>query len=174
MKCSPSSGDRRARSAFIVAAPAERAHALSLLNGAATTVGAGTTGAAGNRPRQERNIDQAREPGLFCIARNSMRYVFEDEEPAMKDWIGALALTALCVVGGKAAVDPAAAANAAPQTIQSGQTTEVSSQRRHHRAQRHRYRHYRPSYHARPYYLGRPTYYAPAPFPLGFGFGFFW
>jgi hypothetical protein len=101
-------------------------------------------------------------------------FLHEDGEAAMKLWIGAIALPALCMLGGKA-IDPAAAANTAPQTIHSAQTTEVASQRRHHRASRHT-RHYR-SYYAyaeRPYYLARPTTYTPAPFPLGFGFGFFW
>jgi hypothetical protein len=99
-------------------------------------------------------------------------FLHEDGEAAMKLWIGAIALTALCLLGG-AAIDPAAAANTAPQTIHSAQTTEVTSHRRHHRAYRHT-RHYRSYYAERPTYLGRPTTYTPAPFPLGFGFGFFW
>jgi hypothetical protein len=91
----------------------------------------------------------------------------------MKHWIGAIALTALCALGGTAVIDPAAAANAAPQTFQSGQTAGVGLPRRHHRGYRHT-RTARPYYDERPYYLGRPAYYTPAPFPLGFGFGFFW
>jgi hypothetical protein len=97
----------------------------------------------------------------------------EDEEPAMKVWTGAMALTSLLVLGGTLAIEPAAAAaKAAAETNGSARAAGVTSQQRTH----HRYRHVRYSY--RPYgppqYLGRPTYYIPAPFPFGFDFGFGW
>jgi hypothetical protein len=125
-------------------------------------------GVTSNRPAK---------PGLFLLARNALRYGFEDGESAMKHWIGAMALTALVTLGGKSAIDPAAAASTAPRTIHSARSTDLSSHRRHHHTTRHtRYgtRTYGRPYYYGPTYLARPVMYAPAPFPLGFGFGFFW
>jgi len=84
----------------------------------------------------------------------------------MKGWAGALTM-AVSLTLGSAAIDPAIAAEAtvARQAI-------TTTQRHAHPA----YRHVRTAYRAveQPRYLGRPVYYVPAPFPLGFGFGFFW
>jgi hypothetical protein len=94
----------------------------------------------------------------------------------MAKWIGAAVLALTLMLGGSAAINPAAAAPlpAAVQKPQSLQATDLSARRR--------YRHTRYGYHpySRPYYYGRPDYYrpypyyAPAPFPFGFGFGPWW
>jgi hypothetical protein len=95
----------------------------------------------------------------------------------MTKWIGAAILALALMLGGSAAINPAAAApsQAAVQKPESSQATDLGARRRY----RHHYRYgYRPSY--RPYYYDRPSYYrpypyyAPVPFPLGFGFGPWW
>jgi hypothetical protein len=91
----------------------------------------------------------------------------------MTRWIGAAVLALTLMLGGSAAMGPAAAAplQAALQNPQAWKATDLSSRRRY----RHRTRDaYRPYY--RPYYYDRPTYYAPAPFfPfLGLGYGPWW
>jgi hypothetical protein len=95
----------------------------------------------------------------------------------MTKWIGAAILALTLMLGGSAAINPAAAAplQAAAQKPESSQATDLGARRRY----RHDYRYgYRPSY--RPYYYDRPSYYrpypyyAPAPFPFGFGFGPWW
>ncbi|HEV7599871.1 MAG TPA: hypothetical protein VGO49_06370 [Bradyrhizobium sp.] len=93
----------------------------------------------------------------------------------MKGWIGAAALAAM-LAGGAPAISPAPAAAANPTLrTESAQITDRTSQRR---ARRHTHHNHHPSYRATysgpPHYLGRPIYYAPAPFPLGFDFGFGW
>jgi hypothetical protein len=78
----------------------------------------------------------------------------------MKAWFGA-ALMALSLHSG--AVSITAAAEAIPRATHA----------RHHRAHHHivtRVVERRPV----TGYLGRPIYYIPAPFPLGFDFGFGW
>ena len=91
--------------------------------------------------------------------------------------IGAAILALTLMLGGSAAINPAAAApsRAAVQKPESSQATDLGARRRY----RHHYRYgYRPSY--RPYYYDRPSYYrpypysTPAPFPFGFGFGPWW
>jgi hypothetical protein len=93
----------------------------------------------------------------------------------MTKWIGAAILALTLMLGGSAAIHPAAAAPlpAAVQKPGSLQATDLSARR--HRHYRHGYRPY-----SRPYYYARPDYYrpypydAPAPFPFGFGFGPWW
>ncbi len=91
----------------------------------------------------------------------------------MKGWIGTIALAVVLALGGKLAIGPAAAAaKAGAETYRSTAATNVTSRHRTHAMRRHvrySYRPYQP-----PRYLGRPTYYVPAPFPLGFDFGFGW
>jgi hypothetical protein len=95
----------------------------------------------------------------------------EDGEPAMKAWIGA-AIVAALMLGGAAAIGPATAAEATTAAEAAATTHRSASQRRTHRATRHVGTVYRPV--EQPRYLGRPIYYMPAPFPLGFDFGFGW
>lgn len=94
----------------------------------------------------------------------------------MKVWIGAAALGAVLVAGGATAISPAPAAAANPAVrTESAQVTDRTSRRRARRHHRHSYHpSYRATYSGPPHYLGRPIYYAPAPFPLGFDFGFGW
>jgi hypothetical protein len=97
----------------------------------------------------------------------------------MKGWIGAATLAAVLVAGGAAAIGSAPAATANPMLrTESAGITDLASRRRAHRAYRPYHNTYHPSYRATysgpPQYLGRPTYYVPAPFPLGFDFGFGW
>jgi hypothetical protein len=79
----------------------------------------------------------------------------------MKTWFGA-ALLALSLNSGAAGIS--AAADAIPR----------AGHARHHRPHHHlvvtRIVDRRPVYG----YLGRPVHYIPAPFPLGFAFGFGW
>ena len=90
----------------------------------------------------------------------------------MRKWIGAAILTLALLLGGRAAIDPAAAAPlpAAQHQPQPQKATDVGG-RRHH--SRHYHDVYRPYY---PTYYDRPYYYAPAPFfPfLGLGYGPWW
>jgi hypothetical protein len=91
----------------------------------------------------------------------------------MMKWIGAAILTLALLLGGRAAIDPAAAAPlpAAQQQPPQAQKAADVGARRHYRRHYHDvYRSYYPTYYDRPYY------YAPAPFfPfLGLGYGPWW
>jgi hypothetical protein len=92
----------------------------------------------------------------------------------MTKWIAAVILAFALMLGGRAAINPAAAAPspaAALQNPQAWKATELGARQRY----RHRTHYaYRPYY--RPYYYDRPYYYAPAPFfPfLGLGYGPWW
>jgi hypothetical protein len=95
----------------------------------------------------------------------------------MTKGIGAAILALALMLGGSAAINPAAAAplRAAVQKPESSQATDLAARRRYRHHDRYGYR---PPY--RPYYYDRPSYYrpypyvAPAPFPFGFGFGPWW
>jgi hypothetical protein len=90
----------------------------------------------------------------------------------MTRWIGASVLALALMFGGSAAIDSAAAAQAALQKPQPRQATDLSARRRTPHPTRYAYR---PQ--AQPYYNDRPAYYRPypyawpLPFFLGFGFG---
>jgi hypothetical protein len=98
----------------------------------------------------------------------------------MRKWIGAITLMAVLAIGDAGAINIASAA----KVITVPQRTQVASQRtqlapartqRSHRQDRAGYGPYDPAYdRGWTYYYGRPYYYAPAPFPLGFDFGFGW
>ena len=108
----------------------------------------------------------------------------------MKRWTAAAAMAALVAAGSFAAIDVASAAKiiTVPQRVQPAAEFDPGSQRRiQRRAWDERYRQddqpalddrYRqddqPRYGGWTYYYGRPYFYAPAPFPLGFDFGFGW
>jgi hypothetical protein len=100
-------------------------------------------------------------------------------DAAMKRWIGAAMLTALVAAGGIGTIDAASAAKiiTVPQ-FRAANAAELESQprtRRGTRSDRYGDRGYdRPYDGGWTYYYGRPYYYAPAPFPLGFDFGFGW
>jgi hypothetical protein len=82
----------------------------------------------------------------------------------------ALTLALPLMIGGAAAINPAAAApsEAAVQTPQTRKTTEPSARRL---ARAHERYAYRPQ--QRPYYDDRPSDYAPVPsFPFVFGLGY--
>jgi hypothetical protein len=111
----------------------------------------------------------------------------------MRIWIGAMTLVALLAIGDAGAINVASAA----KVITVPQRTQLAPDR-YQRAYREdrtgygaydtsRYDHSRYDYspyetnaYDRPYaggwsyYYGRPYLYAPAPFPLGFDFGFGW
>jgi hypothetical protein len=93
------------------------------------------------------------------------------DEVTMKVRITAI-LLAVVLSGGAAAAD-SVAAPATMQTAESTAATTGVAPRRPHRRHRHAARTIERVYDG-PAYLGRPVYYAPAPFPPGFGFGFFW
>ena len=86
--------------------------------------------------------------------------------------IGASVLALALMFGGSAAIDSAAAAQAALQKPQPRQATDLSARRRTRHPTRYAYH---PQ--AQPYYYDRPAYYRaypyalPLPFFLGFGFG---
>jgi hypothetical protein len=94
----------------------------------------------------------------------------------MRRWIGAALLTALVVAGGIGTIDVAAAAKiiTVPQRVRAAHAADLTAQGVTHRTYR------QARYGAQPYaggwtyYYGRPFYYVPAPFPLGFDFGFGW
>ena len=113
----------------------------------------------------------------------------------MKTWIGAMTLMALLAIGDAGTINAASAAKVitVPQRTQlTPQRTQLAPDRygRAYRQDRYgygaydysRYDHsphdYSPYDRAvdggRTYYYGRPYFYAPAPFPLGFDFGFGW
>jgi hypothetical protein len=113
-------------------------------------------------------------------------------EPAMRIWIGAMTLVALLAIGDAGTINVASAAKVitVPQRTQlAPQRTQLGPDRTGYRQDRYdygaydtsRYDHSRYDYspYDRPYggwtyYYGRPYLYAPAPFPLGFDFGFGW
>ena len=97
----------------------------------------------------------------------------------MKISIGAVILAAALAFGGPAATASAVAPSKAgvhavgPPAPQ--KATDFSARRHYRRYDRYGYRpYYRPNYYARPYYYRPYPYDAPAPFPLGFGFGPWW
>ena len=93
----------------------------------------------------------------------------------MTKWIGAATLALTLVLGGSAAINPAAASQAAVQKPGALQATELSARRRYRHYARYGYRpYYRPYYYDRPSYYRPYPYYAPAPFAFGFGFGPWW
>jgi hypothetical protein len=116
----------------------------------------------------------------------------------MKTWIGAMTLTALVAGGCIGTIDVASAAKvitvprAAPFTpardqraYRADRTGYGADDRSpydhspydHSRYDHSRYDHSaydRSAYGGWTYYYGRPYFYAPAPFPLGFDFGFGW
>ncbi|HEY2213274.1 MAG TPA: hypothetical protein VGH62_17000 [Bradyrhizobium sp.] len=94
----------------------------------------------------------------------------------MTKWIGAAILALTMMLGGSAAINPAAAAPSQAAVAQKPgalQATDLSARRRYRHYYRYGYRpYYRPYYYGRPFYYRPYPYYAPAPFPFGFGFGF--
>jgi hypothetical protein len=121
------------------------------------------------------SIEQARDAGLFCFA---PRCAIEGGqpcapgEPAMKIWIGAMTLMGLLAVGDVGTINTASAAKviSVPR-----QTKFVPARTQRAVRQDRAYGPYDRGYDgAWTYYYGRPYFYAPAPFPLGFDFGFGW
>ena len=118
----------------------------------------------------------------------------------MRIWIGAMTLMALLAIGDAATINVASAAKVitVPQRTQlAPQRTQLAPERTQRAYRQDRtgygpydtspYDHSRYDYspydyssYDRPYaggwtyYYGRPYFYAPAPFPLGFDFGFGW
>lgn len=118
----------------------------------------------------------------------------------MRSWIGAMTLMPLLAIGDAGMIDIASAAKVitVPQRTQLAPARTQLAPARTHRVYRQdrsgygRYdysRYDRSRYDHSPYdhsaydrwydggwtyYYGRPYYYAPAPFPLGFDFGFGW
>ena len=90
----------------------------------------------------------------------------------MKTWIGAIALMALLGVGDAGTIGIASAA----KVITVPQRTKFVPARAQRVVRQDRaYGPYDRGYDgAWTYYYGRPYFYAPAPFPLGFDFGFGW
>jgi hypothetical protein len=100
------------------------------------------------------------------------------EEDFMRRWTGAAVVALTLILGGSAAIKPAAAApsQTVAQKSQAGSATDFSARRYYRRYYGYGYRPYYQRYYARPYYY-RPypyyaPYYGPAPIPFGFGFGF--
>jgi hypothetical protein len=99
----------------------------------------------------------------------------------MKTWIGATALAALVAIGSTGTIDVASAAKiiTVPQKVRAANAADLNAQRIAHgayRNDRYGYRQVDQQYNGGgwTYYYGRPTFYIPAPFPLGFDFGFGW
>ena len=89
----------------------------------------------------------------------------------MKTWIGAMTLMALLAIGDAGTISIASAA----KVIAVPRQTKFVPARAQHAYQDRRYGEYDRGYDgAWTYYYGRPYFYAPAPFPLGFDFGFGW
>jgi hypothetical protein len=94
-------------------------------------------------------------------------------EPAMKTWIGAMTLMALLVIGDAGTIGFASAAKVI--TVPRQTKFVPARTQRAYREDRAAYGPYDRGYDgAWTYYYGRPYFYAPAPFPLGFDFGFGW
>jgi hypothetical protein len=93
----------------------------------------------------------------------------------MKTWIGAATLAALAAVGSVGTIDVASAAEVinVPQRARSAAAPGLHSQRTY-RHDRYADRRYDQPFGGWTYYYGRPYLYIPAPFPLGFDFGFGW
>jgi hypothetical protein len=108
----------------------------------------------------------------------------------MKTWIGATMLMALLAIGDAATINVASAAKVIT-VPRAALFTPARDQRAyrddrgaydysrydHSRYDHSRYDHSpydRSDYGGWTYYYGRPYFYAPAPFPLGFDFGFGW
>jgi hypothetical protein len=99
----------------------------------------------------------------------------------MRTWIGATALAVLVAVGGIGTINVASAAKiiTVPQRVRAANAADLNAQRITHRAYRNDLygdRRYDEQNHdgGWTYYYGRPYLYIPAPFPLGFDFGFGW
>ena len=91
----------------------------------------------------------------------------------MKTWIGAITLMALLAVGDAGTIGIASAA----KVITVPQRTKFvpAGTQRAYRQDRTGYGPVDRAYDGGwTYYYGRPYFYAPAPFPLGFDFGFGW
>jgi hypothetical protein len=89
----------------------------------------------------------------------------------MKPWIGAVTLMALLAIGDAGTINVASAA----KVITVPQRTKfvpARAQRAYDRDRAGIDRYDRDG--GWTYYYGRPYFYAPAPFPLGFDFGFGW
>lgn len=116
----------------------------------------------------------------------------------MRTWIGAMTLMALLAIGDAGTINVASAAKVITvplRTQLAPQRTQLAPERTQpaYREDRHGYGPYHSPYDHSPYdhspydhspydrspygssyYYGRPYFYAPAPFPLGFDFGFGW
>ena len=111
----------------------------------------------------------------------------------MRTWIGAMTVMALLAIGDAGTINVASAAKVitVPQrTHLAPQRTQLAPDRSAYRQDRTGYGPYdasrydrsrydtnsydRSPYGGWTYYYGRPYFYAPAPFPLGFDFGFGW
>ena len=111
----------------------------------------------------------------------------------MKTWIGAMTLMALLAIGDAGTINMASAAKII--TVPRAAPFTPARDQRAYRAERYGYSAYdysrydtsrydhsrydhspydRSAYGGWTYYYGRPYFYAPAPFPLGFDFGFGW
>jgi hypothetical protein len=99
----------------------------------------------------------------------------------MKTLIGAATLATFVAAGSAGTIDVASAAKiiTVPQKVRSANAADLDAQRitnRAYRNDRYGYRRYDQQYDGGgwSYYYGRPYLYIPAPFPLGFDFGFGW
>jgi hypothetical protein len=89
----------------------------------------------------------------------------------MRTWIGAMMLLALLAIGDAGMINIASAA----KVITVPQRTHLAPARSERATRQHRAGLVDRAYDGGwTYYYGRPYYYAPAPFPLGFDFGFGW
>jgi hypothetical protein len=126
-------------------------------------------------PRND-GIEQARDAGLFCFGPTCAiegGQPGDGGEPAMRIRIGAMTLMAVLAIGDAGTIGIASAA----KVITVPRQTKFVPARTHHVARQDRasYGPYDRGYDgAWTYYYGRPYFYAPAPFPLGFDFGFGW
>jgi hypothetical protein len=91
----------------------------------------------------------------------------------MKTWIAAIPLMALLAIGDAGTIGIASAAKVI--TVPRQTKFVPARAQRNYRQDRAGYGPYDRGYDgAWTYYYGRPYFYAPAPFPLGFDFGFGW
>ena len=86
----------------------------------------------------------------------------------MKSWVWAATLMLLAGAGSVSTVDVAVAA----KVISVPRATPISARQQRVYSARRVYA--EPYYGGWAYYYGRPLHYIPAPFPLGFDFGFGW